>query len=61
LDNIELSTARLGGQGMAGVVMREGQEGVNAVGFDYELRDDHEGGRLSGLGHGVGPPLLTPP
>ena len=44
LDNIELLTARLVGQGMAGVVVREGQEGVNAVGFDYELRDDHGDG-----------------
>src|SRR3954471_2854512 len=51
LDNIELSAARLVGERMAGIVLRQSQEGLKTVGFDHELRDDHEGGRLSGLGH----------
>jgi len=46
---------------MAGIVVRQSQEGVNAVGFDHEFRDDHEGRRLFGLGHTVGPSLLTLP
>src|SRR3954453_11558555 len=51
LDNIELSAARLVGERVAGIVLRQSQEGLKTVGFDHELRDDHEGGRLSGLGH----------
>src|SRR4051794_134936 len=61
LDNVELPAARLVGNGMARIVLRQGQEGVDAVRLDDEFRDHHEGGRVSGLGHGADPPLLTPP
>src|SRR4051794_1288767 len=37
---------------MAGIVLRQGQEGAKTARFDHEFRDHHEGGRLSGLGHG---------
>src|SRR4051794_9657577 len=60
LDDVELPAARLVGNGMARIVLRQGQEGVDAVRLDDEFRDHHEGGRLSGLGHGVDPPPLTP-
>src|SRR3954468_19458569 len=49
--NIELSAARLVCERMAGIVLRQSEGGLKTVGFDHELRDDHEGGRLSGLGH----------
>src|SRR5690349_13204632 len=61
LHNIELSAARLVGKRMAGIVLRQSEEGLKTVGFDHELRDDHEGGRLSELGHDRGPSRLTPP
>src|SRR5215204_5655075 len=51
LDNVELSAARLIGHRMVSIVLRQSQEGVHAVGFDHEFRDDHEAGRLFGLGH----------
>src|SRR3954470_4902846 len=37
---------------MAGIVLRQGQEGAKTARFDHEFRDHHEGGRLCGLGHG---------
>src|SRR5918912_1232384 len=46
LDNVELSAAWLVGNRMAGIVLRQSQEGVKTVQFDHEFRDYHEGGRL---------------
>jgi hypothetical protein len=61
LDNVELSAPGLVGNRMAGIILRQSQEGLKTVGFDHEFRDYHEDGRLFGLGHGVAPRLLTPP